>query len=315
MFIGNNFFARFFSFLIWLVFASFFIFSLFSTLPSDAATLLLGINASEETISAMRATLGLDRPFLSRYIEWFFNIIQGDFGTSNIYQTPVYEIIAERLPISLYLALFSLLLSSLFGILIGLLMAWHYLNKYDKLINFSLSLLLAIPTFWCAMLLALYFAIKWQIFPAGGWDADNPIASLFLPSLALALPQIAIMGRFTRIQTLLILRKPFIIAAFNKGCSPPRIFFVHILKNIAVPLLSLSSLQFAFLISGAIVVENIFFLPGIGQFAVQSLLQRDLTSLQSIILIFVVLLLSLNFLTDQIRRIIDPRSNFNDMMQ
>ncbi len=307
MFVGNNFFLRIISLVLWLVLVSFFIFTIFDTLPSDAATLLLGINVSEETLLATRAELGLNKPFFIRYTNWTIAILHGDLGTSQTYTIPINHLIAEKFPISFSLAILSLLLSSLLAIPCGLLMAWHYQSRFDKSTNFLFLLFLAIPSFWCAMIFVLYFAIKWSIFPAGGYDSSQPLTFLFLPALVLALPQIAIMGRFSKIQTLLILQKPFILSAFAKGCSQRQVLQNHVLKNIAAPILSLSGLQFAFLFSGAIIVENIFFLPGIGQFTVQALLQRDITSVRSLLLLFTTLLLCLNFLTDQLHRMIDPR--------
>ncbi len=313
MFHGSNIAFRLAWLIFWLLCASLLVFTLFHYLPGDAASIMLGINATAETLTALEQQLNLNQPFWYSYFYWIGNILQGNLGHSLIYQTAIADLLPEKINLSLSLALCALVFSNSIAIPLGIWLALkHYHGKnlfVARFFNLSLMIFLAIPTFWCAMLLILLFALQWQIFPAGGFNPNAPFQSLFLPTLALSLPQIAIMGRFTRIQTLNILNEPFIFAEFCKGCSETRIIFKHILKNIAVPLLTLANLQFVFLFSGTIVVENIFFLPGMGQFAVQSLLKRDITSLQITFLFFTLLLLSLNFLTDWLTRTINVRTS------
>ncbi len=310
----NRFAKKLLLFISLLLLTSFFVFTLFNHLPGDASELLLGIHGTEQTLANLRQELGLNQTFWQGYFSWIKQILQGDLGNSIIYQTPISELLANKIPISLTLAVSSLLLSNMIAVPLGLWMAWHrYNQKYptlEKSLHMMLFVFLAIPSFWCAMLLTLLFAIHWQILPAGGINSPI-IKSFILPSIVLALPQIAISARFTHIQTLNILKQPFILTALCKGCSQLQILWHHLLKNIAAPLLTLSALQFAFLFSGTIVVENIFFLPGMGHFAVQSLLKRDITSLQIIFLFFILLLLGLNFISDYLRQIIDPRPSFD----
>ncbi len=310
----SNFFTNFFIrqillLILWLLLASFFIFTLFFHLPGDAGEYLLGIQGNDAILANLREQLGLNQSFWVGYYGWILEILQGNLGKSMIYQTSLATLLAAKIPISVILAVMSLLLSNIIAIPLGLWLAIrHHGKKHDNIIMFLLLIFLAIPSFWCAMLITLLLSIYWQLLPAGGFDSSALLQTFLMPVIVLSLPQIAIMARFTRIQALNILQQPFIITAYCKGCSPRRILSHHLLKNIAPPLLTLSMLQFAFLFSGTIVVENIFFLPGMGQFAVQSLLKRDITALQIIFLFFVLLILCLNLFSDVVRRLIDPRT-------
>ncbi len=298
--------------ILWLLLASFFIFTLFFHLPGDAGEYLLGIQGNDAILANIREQLGLNQSFWAGYYGWLLALLQGNLGTSIIYQTSIATLLAAKIPISLGLAIMSLLLSNIIAVPLGLWLAiCHHGKKNDNASNaimFLLLIFLAIPSFWCAMLITLLLSIYWQLLPAGGFDSSALLQTFLMPVIVLSLPQIAIMARFTRIQALNILQQPFIITAYCKGCSPRRILSHHLLKNIAPPLLTLCMLQFAFLFSGTIVVENIFFLPGMGQFAVQSLLKRDITSLQIIFLFFVFLILCLNLFSEVVRRLLDPRT-------
>ena len=298
--------------ILWLLLASFFIFTLFYHLPGDASEYLLGIQGNDAILTNLREQLGLNQSFWAGYYDWLLELLQGNLGTSIIYQTSIAKLLAAKIPISIILAISSLLLSNIIAVPLGLFLALrHHGKKNDSASNaimFLLLIFLAIPSFWCAMLITLLLSIYWQLLPAGGFDSSALLQTFLMPVIVLSLPQIAIMARFTRIQALNILQQPFIITAYCKGCSPRRILSHHLLKNIAPPLLTLCMLQFAFLFSGTIVIENIFFLPGMGQFAVQSLLKRDITALQIIFLFFTLLILSLNLFSEVVRRLLDPRT-------
>ena len=309
MILADVFLKQFLLLILWLLLASFLIFTLFFHLPGDAGEYLLGVQGNDAILANLREQLGINQSFWTGYYGWILNLLQGNLGNSIIYQTPIITLLAAKIPISLTLAVMSLFFSNIIAIPLGLWLAFrHHGKKKDTHIMFLLLIFLAIPSFWCAMLLTLLFSIHWQLLPAGGFDSSALLQTFLMPVIVLSLPQIAIMARFTRIQALTILQQSFIITAYCKGCSSTRILANHLLKNIAPPLLTLCMLQFAFLFSGTIVVENIFFLPGMGQFAVQSLLKRDITSLQIIFLFFVMLILTLNLLSDILRRLLDPRN-------
>lgn len=295
-----------------LVVASLVIFLALEVVPGDPAAYMLGINAQEDTLAALRAELGLNGSVLERYLSWAGGLLQGNFGTSYTYRTPVAEMIGERLWISLPLALYALTLSTLIAFPAGIWAASKRGSPVDVTVMGVTQLGVAIPNFWFAMLMVLVFAINLRWFSAGGfvgWDAGFLLAikSLTLPAIALALPQASILARVMRSSLLDTLSEDFIRTARAKGLSKRQALWRHALRNALIPVLTIIGLQFSFLLAGAIIIENVFFLPGLGRLVFQSISARDLIVVESVVMLLVFAVIVVNFLVDLAYALVDPR--------
>lgn len=294
-----------------LLVASLVIFLVVEVAPGDPASYMLGMNAQPDTVAALRSELGLDLPKWQRYLSWLGGMLSGDFGTSYTYRTPVAEMVAERITVSLPLALYALGLSTLIALPAGIYAAARRGKAGDAGVIGATQLGIAIPNFWFAMLLVLLFALKLRWFSAGGFPGwDNPLMalkSLTLPAVALALPQAAILARVMRSSLIDILSEDFIRTARAKGLSRRQALWRHGLRNALIPVLTILGLQFSFLLAGAIIIEQVFFLPGLGRLIFQSITQRDLIVVESVVMLLVFAVIAVNFLTDMAYAIADPR--------
>jgi peptide/nickel transport system permease protein len=294
-----------------LVVASMVIFLVVEVAPGDPASYMLGINAQPDTIAALRTELGLDQPKFQRYISWVTGMMTGDFGTSYTYRAPVAQMIADRMWISLPLALMALTLSALIAFPAGLLAASKRGKAGDVSVMAATQLGVAIPNFWFAMLLVLLFAIKLRWVSAGGFAGwDSPMAaikSLTLPAIALALPQAAILTRVLRSALIDTLSEDFMRTARAKGLTRGQTLWRHGLRNALIPVLTILGLQFSFLLAGAIIIEQVFYLPGLGRLIFQSITQRDLIVVESVVMLLVFAVIVVNFLTDLAYALVDPR--------
>jgi peptide/nickel transport system permease protein len=294
-----------------LVVASVVIFALIEVIPGDPASFMLGINATDETLAALRAELGLDGSKLERYIAWIGGMLTGDFGTSYTYRVPVAELVLDRIWISLPLAVYALTLSTLIAFPIGILAAANRGGILDYGVMGGTQLGIAIPNFWFAMLLVLLFAVTLRWFSAGGFPGwDDPgaaIKSLTLPAVALALPQASILARVMRSALLETLSQDYIRTARAKGLSRRQAVLRHALKNALIPVLTIIGLQFSFLLAGAIIIENVFFLPGLGRLIFQGITQRDLVVVESVTMLLVFAVILVTFLVDVAYALVDPR--------
>ncbi len=300
------------SLLISLAIASVVIFMVIEVAPGDPASFMLGINAQPETLAALRAELGLDQPKLARYLDWITGLVRGDFGTSYTYRTPVAEIIADRLWVSLPLAIYALILSTVIALPVGLYAAARRGRAGDVAVMGATQLGVAIPNFWFAMILVLIFAIKLRWFSAGGfpgWDEGlgTGIKALTLPAIALALPQAAILARVMRSSLLDRLGEDFMRTARAKGLSRRQALLRHGLRNALIPVLTIIGLQFSFLLAGAIIIEQVFFLPGLGRLVFQAISQRDLIVVESVVMLLVFAVIVVNFAVDLAYAAVDPR--------
>mgnify|MGYP003143733938 CR=1 FL=1 len=291
--------------------ASVVIFLVVEVAPGDPASYMLGINAQPETVAALRDELGLDQPKIQRYLSWVGGMVIGDFGMSYTYRTPVAEMIATRLWISLPLALYALTLAILLAFPAGLIAAATRGRAPDFGVMAFSQLGVAIPNFWFAMLLVLGFAITWRIFPSGGFPGwDNPlqaIRALTLPAVALALPQAAILARVLRSSLIDTLGEDYIRTARAKGLTRRQTLWRHGVRNALIPVLTIIGLQFSFLIAGGIIIEQVFYLPGLGRLIFQSISQRDLIVVESTVMLLVFAVILVNFLTDLAYALADPR--------
>ncbi len=294
-----------------LIVASIVIFAVIEVIPGDPAAFMLGLNATDEAIANLRAELGLGGSLVERYASWITGMLQGDFGTSYTYRVPVAELIADRIWVSLPLAIFALILSTLIAIPVGIIAATNRGGAGDFSIMGLTQLGIAIPNFWFAMLLVLLFAVTLPWFSAGGfpgWDNPGPaLKSLVLPAIALALPQASILARVMRSALIETLDQDYIRTARARGLTRGQTIRRHALRNALIPVLTIIGLQFSFLLAGAIIIENVFFLPGLGRLVFQGITQRDLVVVESVTMLLVFAVIVVTFLVDIAYAIADPR--------
>ncbi|MEL7466925.1 MAG: ABC transporter permease [Pseudomonadota bacterium] len=292
--------------------ASLVIFAVVEIIPGDPAAYMLGINAQEDTVAALRAQLGLDVPKWQRYLDWIGGLLTGDLGTSYTYRTPVAEMVGERLWISLPLAGYALVLSTLIAFPAGLLAAARRGSMADVSVMSATQLGVAIPNFWFAMLMVLIFAISLRWVSAGGfpgWDAGffAGLTALTLPAVSLALPQAAILTRVMRSALLDTLDEDYVRTARAKGLSRGQVLWRHALRNALIPVLTIIGLQFSFLLAGGIIIEQVFYLPGLGRLIFQAISARDLIVVESVVMLLVFAVILVNFLVDIAYAVVDPR--------
>jgi len=303
---------RFLALVVTLLIASLVVFLVLEVLPGDPALLMLGINAEEDTLRALRAEMGLDRPAWLRYLAWLGGMAGGSLGSSHTYSVPVAELIAERLEITVPLALIAFALSTLIAVPLGMLAAVKHNRAGDWGVMAFSQLGLAVPEFWFGILLVLLFAVTLGWFPAGGfagWDAGvgPALTSLLLPALALAVSQAAILARVTRSAVLEAFHADYVRTARAKGVRESAVLFRHVLRNALVPMVTILGLQLAFLMAGVIVIENVFFLPGLGRLVYQAVSQRDVIVVRDVVLLLVAMVVFVNFAVDVAYSLIDPR--------
>lgn len=295
-----------------LVAVSALIFAVMNILPGDAAAIMLGTSASEDTLAALRSELGLDRPVVWRYLAWIAGVLHGDFGRSYTYGVPVSELIGERLSLTLPLAGIALVLSVLVSVPLGVAAAARRRGIIDGLATLFAQMSVAMPAFWVAILLIILFSVQGGWLPAGGfpgWQAGfwPALKSLILPSVALALPQAGVLTRVTRGAVLDVMHEDFARTARAKGIGRRMTLWRHVLPNAAGPIVTVLGLQFTFLVAGAVLIENVFSLPGLGRLAYQALTQRDIVVMQAVVLLLSGLVIVVNFLVDLLQMRLDPR--------
>jgi len=295
-----------------LVAASLVIFLVMEAVPGDPASFMMGINADPQAVAALRTQLGLDEPLPLRYLGWVAGLLQGDFGGSYTYRVPVSELISERVMISLPLTLYALALSTLIAFPAGILAASRRNSAADLSVMGATQLGVAIPNFWFAMILVLIFAINLRWFSAGGfpgWDAGfwTAMKALTLPAIALALPQASILARVMRSSLIDTLDEDFMRTARAKGLSRSQALWRHALRNALIPVLTILGLQFSFLLAGGIIIENVFYLPGLGRLVFQAITQRDLIVVRSVVILLVFAVITVTFLVDLAYAAADPR--------
>jgi peptide/nickel transport system permease protein len=303
-------------FAVTLAVASVLVFAVLELLPGDVAQVMLGDTATPESLAALRAKLGLDRPALHRYTDWIVAYAQGRTADSYSYGTPTAELIVERLQVTLPLAALAMVLTTVLALAAGVYAASRHHRLGDVGVMALSQLGIAIPSFWFAILLILLFAVKLQWVSAGGfpgWSANDGggwvqgLAALALPALALALVQAAILARVTRSAVLEVMREDYVRTARAKGLSRRATLWKHVLRNAMIPVLTIMGLQFANLITGTIVVENVFVLPGIGRLVFQAIANRDLVVVRDVVMLLVAVVMVVNFAVDVLYALVDPR--------
>ncbi|HEX3603338.1 MAG TPA: ABC transporter permease [Steroidobacteraceae bacterium] len=292
--------------------ATAFVFVIVQVVPGDPVRYMLGLQADPGTVAVLRHQLGLDAAPLQRYLSWLGGLLRGDFGVSYTYRIPIRTLLAERLQVSLPLAVYALLLSTALAFPLALYAAARRGRPGDTVASGVMQLGLAVPNFWLGMLLVLFFAIDLRWVSAGGfpgWQAGfwGAMKALTLPAVALAMPQAAILARVLRGSLIDTLHEDYIRTARAKGAGEWRVLTRHALPNALIPVLTILGMQFSFLLAGAVIIENVFFLPGLGRLVFQAIAQRDLIVVQSVVVVLVFAVVTVSFLVELGYALINPQ--------
>jgi len=309
---------RFATFALTLAAASGLVFAVLELLPGNAAQVILGDSATPASLAALEAKLGLDRPPLERYLDWTGGLLRGETARSLSYDVPTGELLAQRLEVTLPLALLAMALTVVLALSLGLYAAARHRRIGDFSVMAISQLGIAIPNFWFAILLILLFAVQLQWVGAGGfpgWRAEDgdgggiwpALQALLLPAVALAAVQAAILARVTRSAALDVMGEDFVRTARAKGLSRRQALLRHVLRNAMIPVLTVAGLQFANLVTGTIVIENVFVLPGIGRLVFQAISNRDLVVVRDVVMLLAAIVVAVNFLVDVALAWVDPR--------
>lgn len=292
---------------------SFLTFSMIQLLPGDPALQILGAdNATPENIAAVRADLGLDKPFMQQYLTWVGDALGGDLGRSFQTNQPVREAITERIPVTAEVGLLAVVMALVLAIPLGVASAYRAGGKFDRALTTVSFALLSVPGFMLALLFIWTFAVRLGWLPASGWVrlTSNPWQNLrtaILPSLSLAIAEMAVYTRLLRSDMVQTLQEDFLLFARAKGLPSMHILFRHALRPSSLSLMTVIGLQLAGLLGGAVIVESIFALPGVGRLLVDAIYQRDILVVQGVVLVLAASFVIVNFLIDLVYTIVDPR--------
>lgn len=287
-------------------------FALVHLMPGSASETILGDGATEDAVAELDRQLGLDQPLVQQYLDWAGGALRGDFGTSVINGRPVSDTLSERMPVTLWVAAAGLFVSIVIGIPVGVFAALRQGRWSDQFISLVTATGLAIPNFWIAILLAYWVGVRWGWLPAVGYTpmAESPIEwlkSIILPALSLGIGPAAVIGRQMRAELLVVLDRPYIRTARSKGLSTRRIVAVHAVKNALIPVVTVIGFTVSVMLGGAVVVEQVFGMPGIGGQLVRAVLDQDLPVIQGVVVLFAVIVIALNVIIDLSYAIFDPR--------
>ncbi len=298
--------------LLYLLIISWMLFLIFNLLPGDAASFVLGVEASPETLHALQRQMGLDLPILERYLYWLAHFFVGNWGFSYITQSSVAALIGDKILVSFLLALYAMMLALIISFPLSILSAAKMGKVGGYLVNIWGHITLSIPSFWLGFILIIVFSFDWGIFPASasltGQDSFiNGLNKFFLPAMALAIPQSAAILKLLRTSLIATQKQPYIVTAKAKGLSDIQILYRHRLVNALPTVVTNMGGQFSLLLVGGIIVENLFRIPGIGRQLLSSVEQRDIPVIQAILLVLVAITLIANVLSALCNHWIDPR--------
>ncbi len=295
-----------------LLVVTFAVFLLVELAPGDAGYALAGENPSPEAVAAIRQELRLDEPLLQRYFEWLINAVQGDFGRSYLTNQPVTELLVQRLPVTLSLGVVSLLLAVVLGFVLGIAAAFRPGRTVDRFVTAVSSVMLAIPSFWLALVLVLALAVSYAVFPTLGYtelseDPADWLYHLILPAVALAMNPAATVA--LQLKSALIAEEgsDYLMAARAKGLTANSLMFKHALKNAAVPVVAVLGFRIAALLGGTVIIETIFVLPGLGLLAQQTALNQDVPVMLGIVTVTTLFVMVVNVLVDATYGLINPK--------
>ncbi len=298
-----------------LLFVSLVIFAVLMVIPGDPAQIILGIHATPETLQKLRAQMGLDRPVTAQYLHYMKNLVLGDLGRSITYEVPISSLILSRLQVTIPLAILSMIFAILLSIPLGIYSSLHRNRIGDYGVMVFSQIGLAVPAFWAGILLILLFAVTLQWLPAGGFSSwqTHPmkaLQSLLLPAFSLGFVRAAVLTRMTRSSMLEVLGEDYIRTARSKGLSKRRVVYKHAFRNAIIPVVTVIGLQAGDLLAGAIIIENVFHLPGVGRLVFEAIGQRDLPVIQGVVLLIAMIIVVINFLIDVAYRYLDPRIRY-----
>lgn len=301
--------------LVTLLLVSIVIFVVLMVIPGDPAQIILGIQATPESLENLRRQLGLDQPIPLQYLNYMKGFFTGDLGRSITYDLPVSSLIIQRLEVTFPLALLSILFAILLSIPSGIYASLHRNRPGDYGVMVLSQIGLAVPAFWAGILLILLFAVTLHWLPAGGFQSwrIHPVGalkSLLLPALSLGFVRAAVLARMTRSSMLEVLGEDFIRTARSKGLPRRIVVYKHALRNAIIPVVTLIGLQMGDLLAGAIIIENVFHLPGLGRLVFEAIGQRDLPVIQGVVLLIAAMIVVINFLIDLAYRYLDPRIRY-----
>ncbi|RXI96175.1 ABC transporter permease [Anaerobacillus alkaliphilus] len=297
-----------FSMLITLLGVSILVFLMVHLIPGDPVNYILGEFATEEAVNRLKANLGLDKPLPLQYLAFIGGLLKGDLGTSYITGLSVLEQIVQRFPVTFQLALYSLIIGSICGIVLGIVAAVKQNTIFDQLAMLVSLIGISAPGFWIALFLILIFSYHLPIFPISGYDG---FYSLILPSITLGLGTTGNIARMTRSSMLEVIKQDYMRTAEAKGVNVIRLIKGHGLQNALIPVITLIGLQFGHLLAGAVVTETVFALPGIGSLAIQAIATRDMPTVQGLVLFMAFMFILVNLLIDVIYSMIDPRIKYD----
>jgi peptide/nickel transport system permease protein len=304
-----------------LIGASAIVFLVLEILPGNAAQMLMGPDAAPDAVAALATKLGLDQPAWTRYWHWIGGMLTGNLGDSYAYSSPVMDLILQRLALTLPLAVMAMLLTTVLALVVGITAASRHNQAGDVGLMGLTQLGVAVPNFWFAILLILLFSVKLQWFSAGGFDGWGTgvegvldgLKALLLPALSLAVVQAAILARITRSAVLEVMREDFVRTARAKGVTKRAVLWTHVLRNALIPVITVMGMQFSELMAGTIVVENVFYLPGLGRLIFQAISNRDLIVVRNCVMLLAAMVVIVNFIVDVLYAVIDPRIKASDI--
>jgi len=285
------------------------VFLMLRLIPGDPVRIMLGSRATPEAIASLERSLGLDKPIWEQYVYFVRNLLRGDLGISLLHRQPVRELVLERLPATLWLVAYSAVLAVIITVPLAIVAARHKDRAIDQAIRGSTLLTLAMPSFWVGIIFMMIFSLRLDLFPVSGFgdDVRDRLYHLFLPSLTVALSLSAILIRSLRSSIIAVTLADFVETARAKGLTERRIMFKHILRNALISTVTILGVNIGWLIGGTVVIENLFGIPGLGALMLTSISGRDYPMVQGITLVFAVLVVGVNILTDLTYAIIDPR--------
>jgi peptide/nickel transport system permease protein len=290
---------------------SVFVFLIIRLVPGDPVRTMLGFRANDENVATIRAELGLDQPLLDQYLAWLGGLLRLDFGRDFVSNVPIATLLAERLPVTLQLTFMAMALAVLVGVPLGVIAAVRRRNTGRATTAFAIAGI-SIPDFWLGIMLVLLFAGTFRLLPPSGYVPflEDPVANLrymILPVIALAVAETAYILRTTRASMEETLGSPFVTFLRAKGVSERRITYRHALRNAAVPIITVVGIQVGVLLGGAIVIESLFALPGVGRMLVTAISQRNYPVVQAGVLVVALIFILVNFATDLLYGVVDPR--------
>jgi peptide/nickel transport system permease protein len=288
------------------------VFAFMAVLPGDPAEIALGVNATPEAVAALRQQFGTDRAPVVQFLDWFGGLVQGDFGTSYVTNSPVGPQISDRLGVTAVLVLGGMLVALVIAVPLGTFAAVHHRNPLGAVISAASQVGIAVPAFLAGILLVFVFAVQAQALPSGGYVpiAESPgewLRSLLLPWLSLGLVQGAVLTRYVRSAVLDVMREDYLRTARAKGRGSTGALWRHGLRNASIPVVTVLGLQLATLLIGAVVVERVFVIPGLGDLLLNGVAGRDLLLVQGVVMVLVAAVLLINFVVDVTYHLLDPR--------